>query len=527
MDAALYDAHADTVRAATHEAQLAITATYRLIFKLVDLTQAFQATRVKPGSPPVYTKQMSGFEEVPPGAPAGSSYKDYCLRLNCTFQGTINGSSGLGDNVKVILTQEAFMTQLVWDRKAFWIYNGPQAGSLDEVCALRDAGKLDGVTSKGVPLGWALVLVHADDFPSCATSTALLDFIEKVLQRHYKTTCTDGARTLGRNLEFFDGFIRSDCNDYWTRQAEEHGALDCSTPKHFSDPDSLSFAPDEEQVPVKGEPKYAAFELMQSEARAMIGAGTWGASIDPRAKNFFRAAAGFMAHPTRRIHKFCLLALKWLSANPSYKQYGASDVFSLLLSDHPTVPLGAGTPESGLIALFDSATRDPRAVTGAAIMLGRVAIDVISAREKIKTTGAHSGESGAAITLLHHLIPIRGMLQEIMIPQVGPTPIYTDSASVLFSSGGGTSVKHTPWLLGRLAVLLEAVERGDYRLRKVAGTLNPTNSLTKHTPLREFLRDMAYFMNRLSEIFDGPYAAQTEIEEKLGNIAAYVAMHGQ
>ena len=54
------------------------------------------------------------------------------------------GRPVLGDNVKVILTQEGHMTQLTWDRKAFWIYNGPQAASLDEVCALRDAGKLMG-----------------------------------------------------------------------------------------------------------------------------------------------------------------------------------------------------------------------------------------------------------------------------------------------------------------------------------------------------------------------------------------------
>ena len=34
-------------------------------------------------------------------------------------------------------------------------------------------------------------------------------------------------------------------------------------------------------------------------------------------------------------------------------------------------------------------------------------------------------------------------------------------------------------------------------------------------------------MNRLSELYDGPYAAQTEDEEAMENIAAYVAMHGQ
>ena len=160
-------------------------------------------------------------------------------------------------------------------------------------------------------------------------------------------------------------------------------------------------------------------------------------------------------------------------------------------------------------------------------MLGRVAIDVISAREKIKTTGAHSGESGAASTLLHHLIPVRGLLHEIMIPQVDPTPVYTDSAGVLFVSGGGQSIKHTPWLLGRLSVLLEAVERGDFTMREVAGTLNPTNSLTNHTPLKEFMRDIAYFMNRLDWLYDGPWAAQTEADEQMENVASYVAMHNR
>ena len=159
-------------------------------------------------------------------------------------------------------------------------------------------------------------------------------------------------------------------------------------------------------------------------------------------------------------------------------------------------------------------------------MLGRVAIDIVSAREKIKTTGAHSCESGAAITLLHRLQPIRGLLQELMLPQSMPTPVYTDLASVLFISGGGSSIKHTPWLLGRMAVLLEAVDFGYIRLRKVAGTMNPTNSLTKHTTFREHSRDMAYFMNRLSDEYpDGSRADTVEVTEALLNMREYVAKH--
>ena len=70
-----------------------------------------------------------------------------------------------------------------------------------------------------------------------------------------------------------------------------------------------------------------------------------------------------------------------------------------------------------------------------------------------------------------------------------------------------------------MAVLIEAVDHGYIRLRKVAGTLNPTNSLTKHTPFKEHTRDMAYFMNRLRDIYpDGPYNTMIEVDETLQTI---------
>ena len=168
MDPHVYDAHADMVRQSTVEAQLAVTTTYRLYFCLINLTQAFQSTLVKPGSMPVYARQMHGFEEVPKGAPAGSTWRDYVQQLHVSFQGTIHGSSGLGINVQQILTEEAHMHLVMWDRKAFWMYNGPPAASLDEVIAHGKAGKLKGKTSKGIPLGWIFVSVYADDFPCSA-----------------------------------------------------------------------------------------------------------------------------------------------------------------------------------------------------------------------------------------------------------------------------------------------------------------------------------------------------------------------
>ena len=74
---------------------------------------------------------MYGFEEVPKGAPDGSTWRGYVHQLNVSFQGCIHGSSGLGSNVQKILTEEASMHLCMWDRKAFWMYNGPAAASLD------------------------------------------------------------------------------------------------------------------------------------------------------------------------------------------------------------------------------------------------------------------------------------------------------------------------------------------------------------------------------------------------------------
>ena len=71
----------------------------------------------------------------------------------------------------------------------------------------------------------------------------------------------------------------------------------------------------------------------------------------------------------------------------------------------------------------------------------------------------------------------------------------TDAQSVLFSSGGGSSVKRTPWLLQRIEAILGAVEDGDVKLMKIKGTANPVNSLTKYTAFPEWLRDIKFLVN--------------------------------
>ena len=99
------------------------------------------------------------------------------------------------------------------------------------------------------------------------------------------------------------------------------------------------------------------------------------------------------------------------------------------------------------------------------------------------------------MTGMHHTIPLRGLVHELMIPQEDPTPIFTDAAAVLASASGGASLRHTPWLLARTAIVVEATEEKILSVRKIDGKKNPVNSFTKYTAHEENTRDIDFLTN--------------------------------
>ena len=111
------------------------------------------------------------------------------------------------------------------------------------------------------------------------------------------------------------------------------------------------------------------------------------------------------------------------------------------------------------------------------------------------------------ITGLYRVLPIRGLCHELMLPQVGATPIWSDAAAVLQSANGGASLRNTPWLLARTAVVVEATEEKIVKIRKIDGLYNPPNSLTKYTPQAELQRDVDFMTNAVAR-YDGSAAAQ-------------------
>ena len=59
-------------------------------------------------------------------------------------------------------------------------------------------------------------------------------------------------------------------------------------------------------------------------------------------------------------------------------------------------------------------------------------IITVSARQHLATPDMHANEVLAAGTIMHKIVPLRGLLTEMRIPQEQGTPLYIDSASTVF-----------------------------------------------------------------------------------------------
>ena len=81
--------------------------------------------------------------------------------------------------------------------------------------------------------------------------------------------------------------------------------------------------------------------------------------------------------------------------------------------------------------------------------------------------------------MLHKLIPIRGLLQELLIPQLNPTPAYTDSQSTIFVGNAAAAARMSVWLNRRSAVIREGVDDGQIQLLKITDADNCANYFTK------------------------------------------------
>jgi hypothetical protein len=95
-------------------------------------------------------------------------------------------------------------------------------------------------------------------------------------------------------------------------------------------------------------------------------------------------------------------------------------------------------------APFDGAfiVADDKSITGGAIMLGGCMLDPACLRQHLAAPDAHTSEVHATSTVQHRCAPRRGLLQEMLVPQPHPTPLYLDSASTIFAGNDKDGITH-------------------------------------------------------------------------------------
>jgi len=322
--------------------------------------------------------------------------------------------------------------------------------------------------------------------------------------------------------------VITDVSEYIARLVKYH--LDGEViikPKHVTTPAIMDLK--EEEPPPAGDPALPAYEAMQAKARHLLGAIGWARTESKKLAAVYTRISPFMSKMTPLAYLLCKVAIMHVHAYGDRTYHGHEEITSLILSSSPAVPFQLGRREAGLHTIYDGspkgvAPNDTRPIVSCAIMLGYAAIEIITLREKTRTNGAHAAESAGAVQAVNHTLPVRGLLHELFVPQAAPSPIYTDAQSVLFQTQGGPSIRKTPWLLARLEAVLDAEESDQVKFKKVSGTLNPTNSLTKYTTGPEFFRDIRFLTNDPSFQKDD-VVTNTKDKTELGGLAAMLESH--
>ena len=125
-------------------------------------------------------------------------------------------------------------------------------------------------------------------------------------------------------------------------------------------------------------------------------------------------------------------------------------------------------------------------------MLGGGPVLVVCQRQLLTAPDSHSSEVSAAGTILHRLIPMRGLLQELLIPQLRPSPLYTDSQSTIFVTNSSAAMKRLVWLNRRAAVLREGVDMSEVTFEKIGDADNVANYYTKPVTAQVMQHYFAY-----------------------------------
>ena len=493
MDRSTYVGFSEVCLTTTIKILGCLRATYALIDFLFDCGNAFQATRTDDGT--VQSEKLH-CEQAPGFAIKDTDGSTMVCEILVALQGRVDAARLFGDRLEQIIFALGGKRS-TWDPKCYLFDFSPlvsTSATLGEV--LQSCKKMESADNdKGRPIGWAAMCVHVDDCPGVSSSDRLTDYIKAGIMVQYeckhgpwkkvlgfKFTCTDDSVTMSA-----EHTIETMYNTYLVN----HPNFDARMPGRDV---TLTVG----EPPAEGDPRLSAYKEMQTETRSLLGLLLWVSLAYPQISYHVNRACGFMSNPSHGVNAYAKQIALHLYQYPIAVKWGGST--SLELSSPSPPPFTPDKKEYGLHFAADASPGDEtRGITGGVGMLAGGALLTISSRQHLATSCMHSNELLAAGTIVHKIVPLRGLLTEMRIPQEHPTPTYIDSASTVFVAQSRGAVKKSAWMRRRAEVLTQAYDLGEISPIKIEEYNNFADPQTKYLTFKVWTRHLHYTHNMSGE----------------------------
>ena len=489
MDKSIYVGFSEVCQTSSIKMMAALLAAYELTSFLFDCGNAFQATRTDNGtvkSEKLYCEQAPGFNVK------DEDGVSMVCEILVALQGRVDAARLFGDRLEQIIFKLGGKRS-TWDPKVYIFHFGPlvdTSASLDEVLSAC-AKDPKGTDKNGAPHGWATLAVHVDDCPGIGSSTRIIEYIKSGIMVQYECTHGPWKKVLGFNFTITDTSvsmsaehtIESMYNTYLTHLP----VYDARLPGR--DVNLIAG-----EVPKDGDPARAAYLEMQSETRSLLGLLLWVSLAYPQISYQVNRACGFMASPSHDVNAYAKHIAMHLYHHPIPVTWTGGQTLELSQPSPP--PFTPNAKEYGLHFAADAAPDDAaRGITGGIGMLNGGVILTVSSRQHLKSPDMHAFEVLAAGTIMHKMVPLRGLLTEWRIPQELPTPLYIDSASTVFVAQSRGAVKKSAWIRRRAEVLQEAFDLGECMPIKIEEYNNIADPQTKYLTYKVWMRHLHYTHN--------------------------------
>jgi hypothetical protein len=372
-------------------------------------------------------------------------------------------------------------------------------------------------------LGRVVLATHVDDGVGGASSQEVLDWLyAKIRDGGFSFSTPPGHwRSIlgfGITRNHAERSVTISCEKHILALAEEHLAADAVhlAPETPDDANIMSLTP----PPAETDQEAALLEPMRKRARSLVGGLVYISQVQPAIAHALARCCTLMAKPTAEMYAAAKRILSWLAVRATlgvtYGGHGIRGLQDLLPRGEPLRPMEpqrdaslSCCSDSDLAsatlpkATIDEAVASPpdrassRSQLGYVVMIAHGCLHASSARQQSVALDTPAAETQAASVAASHLLHITGVLRFMSFGVLGhdPVTIWCDNEVTVMVSKDASPIKRLAYVARRVRLLQELDAHGLIKLRRVPGTANPADAMTKHLRRLEYQDYMRVLYN--------------------------------